>query len=85
MSSNFNNAMSVPYGAKGLDKVSALTIDYLRSGKTLDWVVKFVGGSDNKQILKVLKAAQAGRFLTRDGLLTELKRYKIDENGRRVK
>lgn len=80
----FDSARTIAYGAKDQDKRCALAADYMRSGKTLDWVLANVCNG-NQSIARTLTSLVGARLISNDQKSAELKDRRIDANGRALK
>ena len=81
----FSQTGHVNYGGSVTEKRDALTLDFLKGGKPIEWVLTQVCGSDNKAIAHAIVFAQQHRCISPDERKALLAKFKIDENGRKVK
>ncbi len=81
----FSQTSHASYNATPSEKREALTLDFLQAGKTIDWVLTQVCGSDNKAIAHIIVFAQQKQFITAEQRKGLLSKFKIDETGRKVK
>lgn len=81
----FNETAHVGYGGSLTEKRDGLTMDFLKAGKTIDFVLANVCGSDNKAIAHAIALAQQHNFISPAERVQLLARFKIDETGRKTK
>lgn len=81
----FANTEHTNYGATLSEKRDALTRDFLRDGKTIDFVLTNVCGNDLKAVARALSVACASRFISAQMRDDYLKKFKINADGRKVK
>ncbi len=67
------------------EKRDALTLDFLRAGKPIDFVLTQVCGNDPKAIAHALSVACTARFITPEVRDDLLKKFKVNKDGKRVK
>jgi hypothetical protein len=73
------------FGVSLNEKRDALCLDYLRAGKTLDWILENVCGSDRKAIARAVCLAADSRFIDDRAKRQILHHHRIDDKGRHVR
>jgi len=80
-----NDSQGVPYGSSAIEKQAGLSRDFLKQGKSIDWVISMVAGKDQKAQAKVLSIARELALITPIEFSEKLNKLRIDEAGNKRK
>jgi hypothetical protein len=81
----FKATEGVTYGGSIQDKQDAMALDFLKAGKTMDFVIANVCGKDLKAISRALKLGKSTYAITGAEYQQYLNKFKIDDQGKKKK